>query len=51
MQAARVICLTACTLYTDPATLARIRAEFLERRGPDFRFEPLMGDRTPPLPL
>ena len=48
LNAARVICLSACELYTRPETLECIRSEFLERRGPDFRFEPLMGDRHPP---
>lgn len=48
LQAARVICLTFCDLCTDAAVLARVQAEFLDRRGPDFRFEPLMGDREPP---
>lgn len=48
LNAARVICLSACELYTRPETLERIRREFLERRGPDFHFEPLMGDRQPP---
>ena len=48
LNAARVICLSACELYTEPSTLEKIRNEFLERRGPEFRFEPLMGDREPP---
>ena len=48
LNAARVICLSACDLYTQPETLGHIRREFDERRGPGFRFEPLMGDRQPP---
>ena len=49
LNAARVICLSACELYTQPETLECIHREFLERRGPGFRFEPLMGNRLPPL--
>ena len=48
LNAARVICLSARELYTRPELLERIRREFLERRGLEFRFEPLMGDRQPP---
>lgn len=49
LNAARVICLTACRLYDDPAAVKRINEEFQLRRGKDFRFSPLMGDRKPPL--
>jgi len=36
-------------LFSDPSRVAAIQAEFRERRGPDFRYEPLLGDRDPPL--
>ncbi len=48
MNAARVIYLSACELYLQPKLLESVRAEFDERRGQDFRFEPLMGGRLPP---
>jgi aminobenzoyl-glutamate utilization protein B len=36
-------------LFSDPAKVAAIRAEFMERRGADFQYRPLLGDRDPPL--
>ena len=48
LGAARVLFLSAYELYTRPDVLAAVRKEFEERRGPDFRFEPLMGSRRPP---
>lgn len=48
LNAARVLYLTACDLFCNPGLLAEIQSEFRERRGPNFRFEPLMGDREPP---
>lgn len=50
LAAARVFYLTAVELYSSPGTLAAVRKEFLEKRGADFRFRPLMGDREPPIP-
>ena len=32
-----------------PALVEAARAEFLERRGSDFEYAPLLGDRDPPL--
>lgn len=48
LVAARTFYLTALELYLKPELLKRVREEFESRRGPDFRFEPLMGDRKPP---
>lgn len=48
LNAARVLYLTAWDLLQNPALLQKIQAEFRERRGPDFSFDPLMGDREPP---
>lgn len=50
LAAAKVFYLTAVELYSSPGILAAVRKEFLERRGADFRFRPLMGDREPPVP-
>jgi len=47
--AAKTLTLTAIELYTNPELRARARAEFDARRGGDFRYEALLGDRPPPL--
>ncbi len=49
MVAAKTLALTAADLFTDPSRLAEVRAEFERRRGADFRYRPLIGDRAPPL--
>ncbi len=49
MVAAKTLALTAVDLYRDPDRLREIRAELEERRGLDFVYEPLLGDRDPPL--
>ena len=36
-------------LFTRPKLIEKARAEFLERRGPDFQYRPLLGDRAPAL--
>lgn len=46
--AAKVLYYSAIDLLKNPATLARVRSEFLQRRGEDFHFEPMMGQRRPP---
>ena len=49
MVAAKAIAFSAMDLFSDQALLASIQAEFQERRGSDFRYDPLLGDRNPPL--
>lgn len=49
MQIARIYYLTAYDLFNDPSKLENIKADFEQRRGPDFKFVPLMGDRKPAL--
>ena len=49
MLAAKVLAETARDLYTDPALVAKAKQEFAERRGPNFAYRPLLGDREPPL--
>lgn len=49
LMASRILTLTAYDLLSDPSLLAQAREEFEQRRGPDFQFQPLMGDREPPL--
>ncbi|MCE2390268.1 MAG: amidohydrolase [Proteobacteria bacterium] len=49
MLAAKVLAETARALYLDPELMARAKAEFRQRRGEDFVYAPLLGDRDPPL--
>lgn len=49
LLAARTLARTAADLYRRPELLAEARAELEERRGPDFVYRPLLGDREPPL--
>lgn len=49
MNVAKVLFLTAYDLYTSPETIAEVKAEFDAKRGKDFVFKPLIGDRKPPL--
>jgi aminobenzoyl-glutamate utilization protein B len=47
--AARALSSAAVRIYTDPALREAAIAEFHERRGADFKYEALLGDRKPPL--
>ncbi|MDG2522925.1 amidohydrolase [Caulobacter segnis] len=47
--AAKTLALTAADLMRDPKRIARARAELDERRGPDFKYQAMVGDRPPPL--
>ena len=47
--AAKTLTLAAIELYENPDLRAAARAEFDERRGGDFHYEALLGDRPPPL--
>lgn len=49
MIAAKTMAFTALDLFSDEALLGSIRAEFQERKGPNFQYMPLLGDRDPPL--
>jgi aminobenzoyl-glutamate utilization protein B len=49
MVAAKTLAFSAMDLFSDPGEVAAIRAEFESRRGPDFQYRPLLGDRDPPL--
>lgn len=48
LKAAEVFYRSAIELYKSPATLARIREEFVSVRGENCKFEPIM-DRKPPI--
>ncbi|MEO1335484.1 MAG: amidohydrolase, partial [Myxococcota bacterium] len=49
VHAAKVLSLAAIELMTNPALLDKAREEFQQRRGPNFKYIPLLGDRAPPL--
>lgn len=49
LVASKTLALTAQQLFRDPETLRRARAEFDDRRGPGFKYESLLGERSPPL--
>ena len=47
--AAQVLARTAADLFLDPSHLTAAQEELNAARGPDFMYEPLLGDRPPPL--
>ncbi len=47
--ASQTLALTGKELFLRPDILAKAKAEFDERRGPDFRYRALLGDRAPAL--
>jgi aminobenzoyl-glutamate utilization protein B len=47
--AAKTIALTGVDLFTQPALLEKAKVEFKERRGADFKYESMVGNRKPPL--
>ena len=48
-NAAKVLSLTAIELLKNPLLLQAAKEEFAHRRGDNFRYVPLLGDRAPPL--
>lgn len=49
MNAAKVFALSGIDLFTNPQLVKEIRDEFHKRRGEDFKYVPLVGDRVPAL--
>lgn len=47
--AAKTLAMTAVDLLTTPALIERASAEYQERIPPGWTYEPLLGDRDPPL--
>ena len=47
--AAKTIALTAIDLFKDPSIITNAHEELIRRRGMDFHYTPLIGDRQPPL--
>ncbi len=49
VNAAKVLALLALDLFTQPELVAQAKAELVERRGANFQYRPLIGDRPPAL--
>ena len=49
MVAAKTLALTAIDIYQDPSITEKAQQELQERRGTDFEYESLLGDREPAL--
>jgi len=49
INAAKTMALTAIDLFQKPAVIAEAKKELEKRRGEDFIYEALLGDRLPPL--
>ena len=49
MIAAKTLTLTAIELFDNPKIVEQAKVEFEERRGKDFKYIPLLGDRPPAL--
>ena len=49
VNAAKALAYSAYDLFTQPDLLTAAREEFQRRRGDDYVYEPLLGDRDPPL--
>ena len=47
--ASQTLALTGRELFTHPKLIADAKAEFEKRRGPDFKYRALLGDREPAL--
>ncbi|MEL6250700.1 MAG: M20 family metallopeptidase [Bacteroidota bacterium] len=49
IMAAKTMATSAVDLYNDPSIIQRANDELMRRRGEDFNYVPLLGDREPPL--
>lgn len=49
LVAAKTLACTALDLYKTPALIEKARAEWQQKRGADFKYEALLGDRKPAL--
>ena len=49
MVAAKTLTPTAIDLFKDKDLIAKAKAELIERKGADFKYIPLLGDRAPAL--
>ena len=49
LVAAKTLALTGMELLDKPNILSLAKKEFVKRRGSDFKYIPLLGDREPAL--
>lgn len=49
LLAAKSMALTSISLFEDPALVEAAHAEWLQQRGDNFDYQPLLGNRPPPL--
>jgi hypothetical protein len=49
INSAKVFALSAIELYTNPSYIEEVKEEFYKRRGNEFKYDPLLGDRKPAL--
>ena len=49
MVAAKTMALTTVDLFTDPANIQKAKAEFDQKRGPNFVYKTRLADRKPAL--
>jgi aminobenzoyl-glutamate utilization protein B len=47
--ASQTLALMGRELFTRPDLIAKAKKEFEERRGPDFKYSAILGDRAPAL--
>ena len=47
--AAKTLTLTAIDLFNNPEVMDKARKELIKKRGQNFKYESLLGDREPPL--
>ena len=47
--AAKTLAMSVVDLIEDPSLVEKAHEEFEKKRGPDFHYRPLLGDRKPPL--
>ena len=49
MVAAKTLALTGMQLIDTPKIIAKAKEEFLLKRGSDFKYTPMLGNRKPAL--
>jgi aminobenzoyl-glutamate utilization protein B len=49
MVAAKTLALTGMQLLEDPKAIDEAKKEFMKKRGADFNYTPMLGDRKPAL--
>jgi aminobenzoyl-glutamate utilization protein B len=49
LNASKVLSMTAIDLFNDPTIIKRAKDELVLKRGADFKYKAILGDRKPPL--